>query len=98
SEAFPMQISMTFLWHFGDDFRQSLRQDGWAIAEKGNAEIEVVHPQVKSEGAARIRLYHLGLLTSGAVRIEFHPCCESVKWRAARKISGTKALASRTKQ
>src|SRR5262249_2600138 len=81
----PMQISMEFLWHFGDDVQQSLRRDGWAIAEKGNAEIEVSHPQVASEGAARIRLYHLGLLTSGAVRIEFRPSCQTAPERERRK-------------
>ena len=68
-----MQVSMKFLWHSEDDFRNSLRQDGWVIVEKGDAEIDVAHPQVKTEDAARIRLHRLGLLISGAVRIEFCP-------------------------
>ena len=68
-----MRINMKFLWHSEDDFRNSLRQDGWVIVEKGDAEIDVAHPQVTSEDAARIRLHRLGLLISGAVRIEFRP-------------------------
>jgi hypothetical protein len=68
-----MQINMKFLWHAEDDFRDSLRQDGWVIAEKGDAEIDVAHPQVQTEDVARIRLHRLGLLISGAVRIEFRP-------------------------
>ena len=71
-----MRINMKFLWHSEDDFRDSLRQDGWVIAEKGDAVIDVAHPQVKTEDAARIRLHRLGLLTSGAIRIEFRPSCE----------------------
>ena len=72
-----MQIHMKFLRHSDDEFRDSLRQDGWEIlAGEGDKEIEVTHPLVTSEGAARIRLHRLGLLTSGAIRIEFRPSCQ----------------------
>ena len=72
-----MQINMEFLRESDDDFRDSLQQDGWVILPgKGDREIEVSHPQVTSECAARIRLHRLGLLTSGALRIEFRPSCQ----------------------
>ena len=72
-----MQIHMEFLRHSEDDFRDSLRQDGWVIsAGEGDKETEITHPQVTSEGAARIRLHRLGMLTSGAIRIEFRPSCQ----------------------
>ena len=74
SEANSMQINMKFLRASDDDFRDSLQEDGWVILPgKGDREIEVSHPQVTSEGDARIRLHRLGLLTSGALRIEFWP-------------------------
>jgi hypothetical protein len=76
-EAISMQINMKFLWHSEDDLRDSLRQDGWVILmEKGDKEIEVTHPHVSSEDAARLRLHNLGLLTSRAIRIEFRPSCQ----------------------
>jgi len=69
-----MQIKMKFLWHFEDDLLDSLHQDGWVIlAGKGDREIEVSHPQVTTEDAARIRLHRLGLLTSRTLRIDFWP-------------------------
>ena len=72
-----MQIHMKFLRHSDDEFRDSLRQDGWEIlAGEGDKETEITHPQVTSEGAARIRLHRLGMLTSGAIRIEFRPSCQ----------------------
>lgn len=72
-----MQIHMNFLRHANNDFLTSLRDDGWVIfAENGEKEIDVIHPQVTNEDAARVRLHSLGMLTSGAVRIEFCPCCQ----------------------
>jgi len=72
-----MQIKMRFLWHYEDDCLDSLHQDGWVIlAGQGDREIEVSHPQVTTEDAARIRLHRLGLLTSRALRIEFWPSCQ----------------------
>jgi hypothetical protein len=69
-----MQIHMDFLRLADDDFRDSLLEDGWVIlADKGNEELDVAHPEVTNERAARARLHRLGLLTSGAIRIEFRP-------------------------
>ena len=77
SEANSMQINMKFLWHSDDECLDSLRQDGWVILTgQGDREIEVSHPQVTTEDAARIRLHRLGLLTSRALRIDFWPSCQ----------------------
>jgi len=71
-----MQIKMKFLWHSENDCLDSLHQDGWEILTgEDDKEIEVTHPQVTTEGAARIRLHRLGLLTSRTLRIEFWPSC-----------------------
>ena len=68
-----MNVHMNLL-RWPDDFRAVLRNDGWVIlGGRKEEEVEATHPQVKDEGAARVRLNRLGLLTSGSVRIEFRP-------------------------
>ena len=57
-----------------DNFRATLRKDGWAILAAANQdELDTTHPEVRDENAARIRLDRLGMLTSGSLRIEFRP-------------------------
>jgi hypothetical protein len=50
--------------------RDALRSDGWLLSGPGTNVI-ASHPRVPNEGAARTRLYELGLLTNSTVRIDF---------------------------
>jgi hypothetical protein len=57
-----------------DAIEETLQGDGWAVAAVDGTEMLVAtHPRVRNEGAARSRLFRLGMLTSGSLRIEFRP-------------------------
>jgi hypothetical protein len=72
-----MNVHMNLL-RWSDDFRATLRKDGWVIlAAERKEELDASHPQVKDEDAARSRLQGLGMLTSGSLRIDFRPRCRA---------------------
>jgi hypothetical protein len=64
-----VDIRIELLLHAGR-VREALCRGGWVLSGTGTNVI-ASHPRVPDEGAARARLYELGLLTSGSVRIEF---------------------------
>ncbi len=66
-----MRVQLSPLRH-GNDYRVALRKDGWLVLGADSAEcIEVIHPEVADQSAARARLDRLGLLTSPFLRIRF---------------------------
>jgi hypothetical protein len=66
-----MRVHMSSL-RASDDFRETLRNDGWKIlTADGSKSLDATHPQLRDEKSARLRLHRLGLLTSGFLRIEF---------------------------
>jgi hypothetical protein len=65
-----MKLQLRFR-HHPARLQERLHKDGWEL-ERGSGEAYFAwHPQVIDEGAARARLYRLGLLTSNALYIEF---------------------------
>ena len=65
-----MKLQLRFLSQRGR-LQETLHNDGWQLEHARDEAVYARHPQVADEGAARTRLYRLGLLTSGALYIEF---------------------------
>jgi hypothetical protein len=64
-----MNLRVQLLRH-PSDLEKALRDDGWLLEPGPSDSFCLRHSEVPDEGAARRRLYRLGLLTSGALRIE----------------------------
>jgi hypothetical protein len=54
--------------------RDALERDGWRQRDVTASKVEMSHPEIRDEEAARTRLSQLGLLTSNKLRIHFQAC------------------------
>jgi hypothetical protein len=65
-----MKVHLRFL-RDADIGREALERAGWLLERDIDNSVWAMHPQVRDESAARLRLHNVGLLTACSVSIEF---------------------------
>lgn len=65
-----MRVHLRFL-RDADIGRQSLERAGWLLERDIDNSVWAMHPHVRDESDARLRLHNVGLLTACSVSIEF---------------------------